>query len=163
MGVRFVSESSSYAFEVTRRPPDEDGADRHPYRVVAWSRGAPTTDAPLDEHRFDVEAMNTVANYLPSTDPRSARASERTGRIVAELSVSLIGSTVSFMFCRRNPGTDPQRHGDFRWVGLLPETPLEDVVVHLQSGGSPFDGDDWDWQEDWYYPYEQYRAEPVQR
>ena len=56
---------------------------------------------------------------------------------------------------RRNP--DHARYGDKEWIAALTDTPLAELRLFPEFGGSPWTSTDWDWQEGWWYPYSTFR------
>jgi len=113
---------------------------------------------------------DAVGEWRARTDTSSRYAHERLDRHVVELGLAGVEDTYHLMFVRRNPagrlganGIDagerapPTPSGRvFDWIAIEHDTPLAEVRVLPQYGGSPF-VDDWDWQDGWWYPYSTYR------
>lgn len=96
-----------------------------------------------------------VTEWSPATKPGSEYPSERLGQMRAELDVVGVGDRYMLYVVRRNP--DPARFGDKEWIAALPETPLEELRLFPEFGGSPYTSTDWEWQDGWWYPYSTFR------
>ncbi len=152
LGALFVAEDGKLACRVVRG----EGRDRGeaPFLTTVWAGiGGP-------------EVLSSVhTTWLPATAPRSEHASERLGRMQAELGIVGVGNLYTLYVVRRrpDPSSDPS-WGDKEWVAALPETPLEALRLFPEYGSSPYMPDDWDWQDGWWYPYSTFRpATPAEQ
>lgn len=138
LGALFIAEDRKLACRITR------GDDRAPYRTTVW--------AGIGGGRLLSSAHTT---WHPPTALRSENASERLGRMQAELGIVGVGNLYTFYVVRQNP--DTAVFGDKEWIATLPATPLAELRLFPEYGGSPYMPDDWDWQDGWWYPYSTFR------
>ena len=148
-GALFVAEDGKLACRVVRGegarapgdPPDRDVA---PFLTTVWAGVGGRSE--LDDAHTE---------WRPATVPRSEHARERLGRLQAELGIVGVGNLYTLYVVRANP--DRETFGDKEWIAALPETPLAELRLFPEYGGSPYMPDDWDWQEGWWYPYSTFR------
>lgn len=142
LGALFVSEDGRLACRIERGDGVE--AQGAPFVITVWAGvggGA---------HMY-----RDFTRWCPATKPSSQYAHDRLGRMQAELGVVGMGDTFSLYVVRRNP--DPARFGDKEWIAALPDTPLAELRLFPEFGGSPYTSTDWEWQDGWWYPYSTFR------
>jgi len=157
LGALFVAEDGKLACRVARGPEgarapgDPPGGDVAPLLTTVWA-GAGGRNELDDAH----------TEWHPATAPRSEHARERLGRLQAELGIVGVGNLYTLYVVRPNP--DRELFGDKEWIAALPDTPLAELRLFPEYGGSPYMPDDWDWQEGWWYPYSTFRpATPAEQ
>jgi hypothetical protein len=139
----FVSEDRKLACQIVRG--DRDDAEGAPLLTTVWAGiGGPVLLSPAN------------TRWRPANAPASEHASERLGQLQCELGIVGIGNLYNLYVVRRNPAPTPV--DDKEWITALPDTPLADLRLFPQYGGSPYMPDDWDWQDGWWYPYSTFRA-----
>ncbi len=93
--------------------------------------------------------------WRPATKPNAENASERLGRLEAELGIIGAGNLYRLYVVRLN--LDHATFGPKEWIAAQPDTPLADIRLFPEYGQSPYMPDDWDWQDGWWYPYSTFR------
>lgn len=144
---RFVSDDGRLA--LTLRLADASSAERARYPLVATVERADGSERLLSA---------APAAWIPRKDEHAKEASRRLDRVQVELGPPGIGETYILMLAR--PSDDGARWHGYSHVALRDDTPVEEVAIFPEHGGTPYGGDDWDWQEGWWYPYSTYRVAP---
>lgn len=155
LGALFVAEDGKLACQVVRGCEGVHGqgerADAAPFVTTVWAGVGGRSE--LDDAHTE---------WHPATAPRSEHARERLGRLQAELGIVGVGNLYTLYVVRPNP--DRELFGDKEWIAALPDTPLAELRLFPEYGGSPYMPDDWDWQEGWWYPYSTFRpATPAEQ
>ena len=140
VGPRFVSDDGRLAIEI-RRANDWS----FPLRLVVTNA---VSGALL------IEAQ---ARFKRREDEDAKAARVRLDTIEAELEIASIGPTYTLYMAR--PTDDRRRWNGYDNVALRDDTPLEEVLLMPEYGGTPFGPaeDEWDWQSGWWYPYSPFR------
>ncbi len=149
LGALFVSEDGKLTCRIVRDARrNGEGA---PFLTTVWAGiGGP------------VLLLAVHSKWRPAKAPRSEHASDRLGQLQAELGVVGAGDLYTLYVVRRNP--HHSTFGDKEWVAALPDTPLAELRLFPEYGGSPYTPDDWDWQSGWWYPYSTFRpATPAEQ
>ncbi len=140
IGPRFVSDDGRLALSITRADDE-----RYPLRLNV-------TNASSGKRMIEA-----LARFVRRANEDAEEARTRLDVIEAELEVPSMGPTYTLYVAR--PTDDRQRWNGYDNVALRDDTPLEEVVLMPEYGGTPFGSseDEWDWQSGWWYPYSTFR------
>ena len=141
VGVRFVSDDGRLALSIER----SDDA-RYPLRVVVTSAAN------------GVLLVGALARFRRRSNEEANAARARLDVIEAELESPSTGPTYTLYMAR--PTDDRRRYNGYDMVALGDDTPLEDVLLMPEYGGTPYGPpeDEWEWQTGWWFPYSPFRV-----